>query len=182
MKDELLQFYTHAAEESEGESLTSTPWVSSWQRSSYPLHFQVNVRLNRKSPCLCPCMLRSVSFLIQACLLCVCRVRPADNNVSTPTFFPLDSLQKKLKDLEEENKSLRSEVAKTSLNGTYAEKEWGFFFSGFEVNLKLYPTKETTSLSLYWIKICAKDQFCYEDISQHMLQSANLVSSQESKV
>lgn len=32
MKDELLQFYTNAAEESEGESVTSTPWVSS------PLH------------------------------------------------------------------------------------------------------------------------------------------------
>ncbi|XP_047216519.1 trafficking kinesin-binding protein 1 isoform X3 [Girardinichthys multiradiatus] len=60
MKDELLQFYTNAAEESEGESSTSTP------------------------------------------------VRLSEPNVSTPTLFPLDSLQKKLKDLEEENKSLRS--------------------------------------------------------------------------
>uniref|UniRef100_A0A3Q2CSX6 Trafficking protein, kinesin binding 1a n=1 Tax=Cyprinodon variegatus TaxID=28743 RepID=A0A3Q2CSX6_CYPVA len=60
MKDELLQFYTNAAEESEGESNTSTP------------------------------------------------VRQSEPNVSTPTLFPLDSLQKKLKDLEEENKSLRS--------------------------------------------------------------------------
>ncbi|XP_057689406.1 trafficking kinesin-binding protein 1-like isoform X3 [Corythoichthys intestinalis] len=64
MKDELLQFYTNAAEESEGESTTPTP-----------------------------------------------SVRPTENNVSTPTFFPLDSLQKKLKDLEEENKSLRSEAS-----------------------------------------------------------------------
>lgn len=52
----------------------------------------------------------------QMSLLCTCvcvrvySVRPSENNVSTPTFFPLDSLQKKLKDLEEENKSLRSEV------------------------------------------------------------------------
>ncbi|KAM9852652.1 trafficking kinesin-binding protein 1 isoform 2-T2 [Aulostomus maculatus] len=76
MKDELLQFYTSAAEESEGESATSTP------------------------------------------------VRPSENNVSTPTFFPLDSLQKKLKDLEEENKSLRSQA--TSLETetiSYEEKE-----------------------------------------------------------
>lgn len=42
--------------------------------------------------------------------VCVYSVRPSEINVSTPTFFPLDSLQKKLKDLEEENKSLRSEV------------------------------------------------------------------------
>uniref|UniRef100_H2RXI0 Trafficking kinesin protein 1 n=1 Tax=Takifugu rubripes TaxID=31033 RepID=H2RXI0_TAKRU len=76
MKDELLQFYTNAAEESEGESLTSTP------------------------------------------------VRPADNNVSTPTFFPLDSLQKKLKDLEEENKSLRSEASHLETETiSYEEKE-----------------------------------------------------------
>lgn len=42
--------------------------------------------------------------------VCVYSVRPAETSVSTPTFFPLDSLQKKLKDLEEENKSLRFEV------------------------------------------------------------------------
>ncbi|XP_061529904.1 trafficking kinesin-binding protein 1-like isoform X4 [Phycodurus eques] len=76
MKDELLQFYTNAAEESEGESTTSTP------------------------------------------------VRPSENNVSTPTFFPLDSLQKKLKDLEEENKSLRSEASHLETETLcYEEKE-----------------------------------------------------------
>uniref|UniRef100_A0A3Q3KA23 Trafficking protein, kinesin binding 1a n=1 Tax=Monopterus albus TaxID=43700 RepID=A0A3Q3KA23_MONAL len=63
VKDELLQFYTIAAEESEGVSNTSTP------------------------------------------------VRPTETSASTPTFFPLDCLQKKLKDLEEENKSLRSEAS-----------------------------------------------------------------------
>uniref|UniRef100_A0A3B5APF9 Trafficking kinesin protein 1 n=1 Tax=Stegastes partitus TaxID=144197 RepID=A0A3B5APF9_9TELE len=72
MKDELLQFYTSAAEESEGESTTSTP----------------------------------------------------EPNVSTPTFFPLDSLQKKLKDLEEENKSLRSEANHLETETiSYEEKE-----------------------------------------------------------
>ncbi|KAM4580751.1 trafficking kinesin-binding protein 1 isoform 2-T2 [Odontesthes bonariensis] len=60
MKDELLQFYTSVAEESEGDSASSTP------------------------------------------------MRPNEPNVSAPTIFPLDSLQKKLQDLEEENKSLRS--------------------------------------------------------------------------
>ncbi|XP_077384428.1 trafficking kinesin-binding protein 1-like isoform X2 [Festucalex cinctus] len=76
MKDELLQFYTNAAEESEGESIASTP------------------------------------------------VRPIENNVSTPTFFPLDSLQKKLKDLEEENKSLRSEASHLETETLcYEEKE-----------------------------------------------------------
>ncbi|XP_041962674.1 trafficking kinesin-binding protein 1 isoform X2 [Alosa sapidissima] len=62
MKDELLQFYTHAAEESEGESATSTP------------------------------------------------VRRNESTASLPSSFPLDSLQKKLKDLEEENIVLRSEA------------------------------------------------------------------------
>ncbi|KAM8869127.1 trafficking kinesin-binding protein 1 isoform 2-T2 [Spinachia spinachia] len=76
MKDELLQFYTSAAEESEGESTTSTP------------------------------------------------VRPSENNVSTPICFPLDSLQKKLKDLEEENKSLRSEASHLETETiSYEEKE-----------------------------------------------------------
>lgn len=76
MKDELLQFYTSAAEESEGESTTSTP------------------------------------------------VRPSETNVSTPTFFPLDSLQKKLKDLEEENKSLRCEASHLETETiSYEEKE-----------------------------------------------------------
>ncbi|KAJ0000163.1 hypothetical protein NQD34_012005 [Periophthalmus magnuspinnatus] len=76
MKDELLQFYTSAAEESEGESTTSTP------------------------------------------------VRPPETSVSPPTFFPLDSLQKKLKDLEEENKSLRSEASHLETETiSYEEKE-----------------------------------------------------------
>uniref|UniRef100_A0A3P8TKE4 Trafficking kinesin protein 1 n=1 Tax=Amphiprion percula TaxID=161767 RepID=A0A3P8TKE4_AMPPE len=72
MKDELLQFYTSVAEESDGESTTSTP----------------------------------------------------EPNVSTPIFFPLDSLQKKLKDLEEENKSLRSEASHLETETiSYEEKE-----------------------------------------------------------
>ncbi|KAK7887109.1 hypothetical protein WMY93_026730 [Mugilogobius chulae] len=76
MKDELLQFYTSAAEESEGESTTSTP------------------------------------------------VRPPETSVSPPTFFPLDSLQKKLKDLEEENKSLRFEASHLETETIcYEEKE-----------------------------------------------------------
>uniref|UniRef100_A0AAV2MBM3 Trafficking kinesin-binding protein 1 n=1 Tax=Knipowitschia caucasica TaxID=637954 RepID=A0AAV2MBM3_KNICA len=76
MKDELLQFYTSAAEESEGESTTSTP------------------------------------------------VRPPETSVSTPTVFPLDSLQKKLKDLEEENESLRSEASHLETETIcYEEKE-----------------------------------------------------------
>uniref|UniRef100_A0A7N6BZM7 Trafficking protein, kinesin binding 1a n=1 Tax=Anabas testudineus TaxID=64144 RepID=A0A7N6BZM7_ANATE len=76
MKDELLQFYTSAAEESEVESTASTP------------------------------------------------VRPSEASVSPPTFFPLDSLQKKLKDLEEENKSLRSEASHLETETiSYEEKE-----------------------------------------------------------
>uniref|UniRef100_A0A7N8X024 Trafficking kinesin protein 1 n=1 Tax=Mastacembelus armatus TaxID=205130 RepID=A0A7N8X024_9TELE len=72
MKDELLQFYTSAAEESEGESTTSTP----------------------------------------------------ETSASTPTFFPLECLQKKLKDLEEENKSLRSEASHLETETiSYEEKE-----------------------------------------------------------
>ncbi|XP_039868728.1 trafficking kinesin-binding protein 1 isoform X6 [Simochromis diagramma] len=76
MKDELLQFYTNAAEESDGESITSTP------------------------------------------------VRPSEPSVSSPSFFPLESLQKKLKDLEEENKSLRSEASHLETETiSYEEKE-----------------------------------------------------------
>ncbi|KAM9798569.1 trafficking kinesin-binding protein 1 [Neosynchiropus ocellatus] len=76
MKDELLQFYTNAAEESEGDSSTSTP------------------------------------------------VRPIEHSTSTPNFFPLDSLQKKLKDLEEENKSLRSVASHLETETiSYEEKE-----------------------------------------------------------
>ncbi|KAG7268076.1 hypothetical protein CRUP_011974 [Coryphaenoides rupestris] len=77
MKDELLQFYTSVAEESEGESATSTP------------------------------------------------VRQSDpNNVSVPSYLPLDSLQKKLKDLEAENLSLRSEASHLETETiSYEEKE-----------------------------------------------------------
>ncbi|XP_027868351.1 trafficking kinesin-binding protein 1 isoform X3 [Xiphophorus couchianus] len=76
MKDELLQFYTNAAEESDGDSNTSTP------------------------------------------------VRLSEPNVSTPALFPLDSMQKKLKDLEEENKSLRSAANHLETETiSYEEKE-----------------------------------------------------------
>uniref|UniRef100_A0A3P8ZHL9 Trafficking protein, kinesin binding 1a n=1 Tax=Esox lucius TaxID=8010 RepID=A0A3P8ZHL9_ESOLU len=76
MKDELLQFYTSAAEESEGESCTSTP---------------------------------------------VCH---NDSTLLVPNFFPLDSLQKKLKDLEAENISLRSEASHLETETEeYEEKE-----------------------------------------------------------
>ncbi|XP_066538550.1 trafficking kinesin-binding protein 1 isoform X2 [Hoplias malabaricus] len=74
MKDELLQFYTSAAEESEGESATSTP--------------------------------------------------RNESSVSVPNYFPLDSLQKKLKDLEEENIVLRSEACHLETETiSYEEKE-----------------------------------------------------------
>ncbi|XP_076844634.1 trafficking kinesin-binding protein 1 isoform X2 [Brachyhypopomus gauderio] len=76
MKDDLLQFYTSAAEESEGESTTSTP------------------------------------------------VRRSESCVSGPSFFPLDSLQKKLKDLEDENVVLRSKACHLETETiSYEEKE-----------------------------------------------------------
>ncbi|XP_023661990.1 trafficking kinesin-binding protein 1 isoform X4 [Paramormyrops kingsleyae] len=76
MKDELLQFYTSAAEESEGESITSTP------------------------------------------------LRRNDSSSSVPSYFPLDSLQKKLKELEEENIVLRSEACHLETETiSYEEKE-----------------------------------------------------------
>ncbi|EHA98034.1 Trafficking kinesin-binding protein 1 [Heterocephalus glaber] len=62
MKDELLQFYTSAAEESEPESVCSTP------------------------------------------------LKRNESSSSVQNYFHLDSLQKKLKDLEEENVVLRSEA------------------------------------------------------------------------
>ncbi|XP_026084701.1 trafficking kinesin-binding protein 1-like isoform X3 [Carassius auratus] len=62
MKDELLQFYTSAAEESDGESASTTP------------------------------------------------IRRTDSSFTVPNYLPLDSLQKKLFDLEEENIVLRSEA------------------------------------------------------------------------
>uniref|UniRef100_A0A8K9UQ43 Trafficking kinesin protein 1 n=1 Tax=Oncorhynchus mykiss TaxID=8022 RepID=A0A8K9UQ43_ONCMY len=76
MKDELLQFYTSAAEESEGDSSTCTP------------------------------------------------IRHNDSTLSVPRYFPLDSLQKKLKDLEAENISLRSEASHLETETEeYEEKE-----------------------------------------------------------
>ncbi|XP_061110696.1 trafficking kinesin-binding protein 1-like isoform X1 [Conger conger] len=76
MKDELLQFYTSTAEESEGDSASSTP-----------------LRRNK-----------SMS--------------------SVPNYFPMDSLQRKLKDLEEENIVLRSEACHLKTETiTYEEKE-----------------------------------------------------------
>ncbi|TRY56880.1 hypothetical protein DNTS_028946 [Danionella cerebrum] len=74
-EDELLQFYTSAAEESDGESATTTP---------------------------------------------ICR----NESFTVPNFLPLDSLQKKLKDLEEENIVLRSEANHLETETiSYEEKE-----------------------------------------------------------
>nr|XP_008982330.2 trafficking kinesin-binding protein 1 isoform X4 [Callithrix jacchus] len=76
MKDELLQFYTSAAEESEPESVCSTP------------------------------------------------LKRNESSSSVQNYFHLDSLQKKLKDLEEENVVLRSEACQLKTETiTYEEKE-----------------------------------------------------------
>ncbi|XP_055065497.2 trafficking kinesin-binding protein 1 isoform X2 [Misgurnus anguillicaudatus] len=76
MKDELLQFYTSAAEESDGDSASTTP------------------------------------------------IRRNDSSLCMPNYLPLDSLQKKLKDLEEENISLRSEANHLETETiSYEEKE-----------------------------------------------------------
>ncbi|XP_048009805.1 trafficking kinesin-binding protein 1 isoform X1 [Megalobrama amblycephala] len=76
MKDELLQFYTSAAEESDGESASTTP------------------------------------------------IRRNDSSFTLPTYLPLDSLQKKLQDLEEENIVLRSEANHLETETiSYEEKE-----------------------------------------------------------
>ncbi|XP_074844331.1 trafficking kinesin-binding protein 1 isoform X6 [Carettochelys insculpta] len=76
MKDELLQFYTSAAEESEPESICSTP------------------------------------------------LKRNESSSSVQNYFHLDSLQKKLKDLEEENVVLRSEACHLKTETiTYEEKE-----------------------------------------------------------
>ncbi|XP_015265949.1 PREDICTED: trafficking kinesin-binding protein 1 isoform X1 [Gekko japonicus] len=76
MKDELLQFYTSAAEESEPESFCSTP------------------------------------------------LKRNESTSSVQNYFHLDSLQKKLKDLEEENVVLRSEACQLKTETiTYEEKE-----------------------------------------------------------
>ncbi|XP_051999291.1 trafficking kinesin-binding protein 1 isoform X2 [Xyrauchen texanus] len=76
MKDELLQFYTSAAEESDGESAATTP------------------------------------------------IHRNDSSLSVPNDFPLDSLQKKLQDLEAENIVLRSEANHLETETiSYEEKE-----------------------------------------------------------
>ncbi|XP_052002310.1 trafficking kinesin-binding protein 1-like isoform X2 [Xyrauchen texanus] len=76
MKDELLQFYTSAAEESDGESAATTP------------------------------------------------IRGNDSSLSVPNYLPLDSLQKKLQDLEAENIVLRSEANHLETETiSYEEKE-----------------------------------------------------------
>lgn len=76
MKDELLQFYTSAAEESEPESICSTP------------------------------------------------LKRNESAVSVQNYFHFDSLQKKLKDLEDENIVLRSEACHLQTETiTYEEKE-----------------------------------------------------------
>uniref|UniRef100_A0A8C1T1T5 Trafficking protein, kinesin binding 1a n=1 Tax=Cyprinus carpio TaxID=7962 RepID=A0A8C1T1T5_CYPCA len=76
MKEELLQFYTSAAEESDGESASTTP------------------------------------------------IRRNDSSFTVPNYLPLDSLQKKLFDLEEENIVLRSEANHLETETiSYEEKE-----------------------------------------------------------
>ncbi|KAM4802746.1 LOW QUALITY PROTEIN: trafficking kinesin-binding protein 1-like [Urocitellus parryii] len=76
MKDELLQFYTSAAEEREQESVCSTP------------------------------------------------LKRNESSSSVQNYFHLDSLQKKLKDLEEENVVLRSKACQLKTETiTYEEKE-----------------------------------------------------------
>ncbi|CAN2389656.1 Trafficking protein [Pristimantis euphronides] len=76
MKDELLQFYTSAAEESEPESVCSTP------------------------------------------------LKRNESSSSVQNYFPFDSLQKKLKDLEDENIVLRSEACHLQTETiTFEEKE-----------------------------------------------------------
>uniref|UniRef100_A0ABM5GPS8 Trafficking kinesin-binding protein 1 isoform X2 n=1 Tax=Pogona vitticeps TaxID=103695 RepID=A0ABM5GPS8_9SAUR len=76
MKDELLQFYTSAAEKSEPESICSTP------------------------------------------------MKRNESSSSVQNYFHLDTLQKKLKDLEEENVVLRSEACQLKTETiTYEEKE-----------------------------------------------------------
>ncbi|XP_053324424.1 trafficking kinesin-binding protein 1 isoform X11 [Spea bombifrons] len=76
MKDELLQFYTSTAEESEPESICSTP------------------------------------------------LKRNESSSSVQNYFHFDSLQKKLKDLEDENIVLRSEACHLETETiTYEEKE-----------------------------------------------------------
>uniref|UniRef100_A0A6I8NNT9 Trafficking kinesin protein 1 n=2 Tax=Ornithorhynchus anatinus TaxID=9258 RepID=A0A6I8NNT9_ORNAN len=76
MKDELLQFYTSAAEESEPESVCTTP------------------------------------------------LKRNESSSSVQNYFHLDTLQKKLKDLEEENVVLRSEACQLKTETiTFEEKE-----------------------------------------------------------
>ncbi|XP_073486494.1 trafficking kinesin-binding protein 1 isoform X7 [Aquarana catesbeiana] len=90
MKDELLQFYTSAADESESDSICSTP--------ADFLKIQLDFSLQ--------CLKRN------------------ESSSSVQNFFPFDSLQKKLKDLEDENIVLRSEACHLQTETiTYEEKE-----------------------------------------------------------
>ncbi|KFO33300.1 Trafficking kinesin-binding protein 1 [Fukomys damarensis] len=98
MKDELLQFYTSAAEESEPESVCSTPPAKEAGLligTKVVLGVAGNTRLKRN-----------------------------ESSSSVQNYFHLDSLQKKLKDLEEENVVLRSEACQLKTETiTYEEKE-----------------------------------------------------------
>lgn len=52
------------------------------------------------------------------------RIPRNDSSLSVPNYFPLDSLQKKLKDLEEENLVLRSEVRVAAPNSYCRNINW----------------------------------------------------------
>ncbi|XP_053324415.1 trafficking kinesin-binding protein 1 isoform X3 [Spea bombifrons] len=92
MKDELLQFYTSTAEESEPESICSTPSLLS------------------EASCVTPCFDESL--------------KRNESSSSVQNYFHFDSLQKKLKDLEDENIVLRSEACHLETETiTYEEKE-----------------------------------------------------------
>lgn len=91
LKDELLQFYTNAAEESEDESSSSPTWafISPSPSRSISLNLAAHSRLS----------------------LCFSVPMNRKTKVEAATGgFVSDTLQRKLKDLEEENLSLRSEV------------------------------------------------------------------------
>ncbi|XP_077347689.1 trafficking kinesin-binding protein 1 isoform X12 [Lithobates pipiens] len=103
MKDELLQFYTSAADESESDSICSTPS----SLAEYMMHF-----LNYRADFL------EIQLDSLQCL------KRNESSSSVQNFFPFDSLQKKLKDLEDENIVLRSEACHLQTETiTYEEKE-----------------------------------------------------------
>lgn len=95
LKDELLQFYTNAAEESEDESGSSPTWAF------HPHH-----------PLIRPSFLLTSTSSERASGLCFFSVSTDRKNKAEAASggFVSDTLQRKLKDLEEENLSLRSEV------------------------------------------------------------------------